>query len=89
MVVLDAEFRALSNGITFRWGHQAKSGGLTPITHFRDQFSTYTWDRFAFETVLCLRLVVLDAEFQALSNGITSGRGHRAKIGGSTPITHF
>jgi hypothetical protein len=69
-VVLDAEFNSASNGITFGWGRRAKIGGSGRSTGKTGVFPV-TLLTFACGLVLSILKVVLDAELNSASNGIT------------------
>jgi hypothetical protein len=81
VVVLDAEFNSLSNGATFKGGHRTKLGGFDRNTGFFTLLCYYILPIFASTLVLTLKVVVLDAEFNSLSNGVTFNKGHRLKSG--------
>ena len=71
MIVLDAEFRAISNDVTFTYGHPAKHGCSTPTTHLIDISQECFLFRFANRSVLILEMIVPDADFYSLSNGVS------------------
>ena len=82
LLVLDAEFDSLSNGITFNWRYRAKYG----CNHQKLQFWQLFYDeilfflpRFAIRLVLTLEVAVLDAEFNSLSTRVRYTRTHRQK----------
>ena len=79
--VLDSEFNSLSNGIAFEVGHQRKIGGFSRNTLVFPKSMKYFQPRFAQELVLSLESLMLDSEFNSLSNGIELEVGHRRKTG--------
>ncbi len=85
MVVLDAELNSLSNGTRFNRGHRHKKrvfaqilGFLLPASDVGTIFEFFL-PRFAQRLVLTLKVVVLDAKLNSLSNGTRFDRGHRQK----------
>jgi len=80
MVVLDAEFNSLSNGMTFNNDHRPKMGSYDEKLGFSSSFYSEIFSflsRFVQRLVLNLEMVVLDAEFNSLSNSIKITRDHR------------
>jgi hypothetical protein len=80
MVVLDAEFNSLSNGMTFNTDHWSKNESYDEKLGFSSSFYREIFSflsRFAQWLVLTLEIVVLDAEFNSLSNGTSFDRDYR------------
>ena len=95
MLVLDAELNSLSNGARFDRGHRHKKrvfaqilGFLLSVSDVRTIFEFFL-PRFAQRLVLTLKVVVLDAELNSLSNGTRFDRGHRQKKGVFSLILGF
>ena len=90
LVVLDAEFYALSNSINIRGSHPEKIGEVSPkLLAKKPNFDQYFLSRSTSETVLTSNLVVLDAEFYSLSNDIVFNRDYQAKTAGFSRNSHF
>jgi hypothetical protein len=80
MVVLDAEFNSLSNGMTFYNDHRPKMGSYDEKLGFSSSFCSEIFSflsRFVQRLVLTLEMVVSDAEFNSLSNGTSFDRDYR------------
>jgi len=80
MVVLDAEFNFLSNGMTFNNDHRSKIGSYDEKLGFSSSFCSEIFSflsRFVQRLVLTLEMVVSDAEFNSLSNGTSFDRDYR------------
>ena len=71
MVLPDAEFYSLWNGISFKQGHRAKDGGSTPTAHLIGISQECFLFRFANRHVLILEMIVPGADFYSLSNGVS------------------
>jgi hypothetical protein len=82
MIVLGAELNSLSNHTTYNKDHRPKTGSYDEKPVFRPFFYSeilYFLSRFVQEVVLTLKMIVLDAEFNSLSNGTRFHRSHRHK----------
>ncbi len=89
LVVFDAEFDSLSNDVISDWGHRPKTKGFTQNTGSMGGFTQYFLSGFAWVLGFFLKLVVFDAEFDSLSNGIIFDRRYRTKTGVFTQNTLY
>ena len=88
-LVLHSELNSLSNGIGLEVGNRRKIGGFSRNTLVFSRSMKYFQPRFAQRLVLHLESLVLDSEFNSLSNDIGLEVGHRRKRGGSLEIPWF
>jgi hypothetical protein len=92
MVVLDAELNSLSNGARFDRGHRLKSGSYgEKLVFWPSVYSEILsfLSRFVQGLIFTLKMIVLDAELNSLSNGVRFNRGQRQKKKSFPPNTRF
>jgi len=79
LIVFHAELNSLSNDSSFD-KVSSINYGFSQNTRFLTGFSWYPLSVFTRRSVLIFQLIVFDAEFNSLSNGVSFEHDHHTKI---------